>query len=138
MFDIDSQRSVKEVETLDILPDIHKTAGEEDVTDIFSFGRDNFLCWITDPDYFPAKLKSIEEEEGSEGVYESLLMCRRILFGPEKKSGIQQENNIIQFHTTPQPSFNKNFELLAKEISEEGIAATGFLYFVAAQARRRG
>lgn len=128
MFDIDSQRSVKEVETLDILPDIHKTAGEEDVTDIFSFGRDNFLCWITDPDYFPAKLKSIEEEEGSEGVYESLLMCRRILFGPEKKSGIQQENNIIQFHTTPQPSFNKNFELLAKEIS--GRRDSGYRVFI--------
>ncbi|MDD3990434.1 MAG: CarD family transcriptional regulator, partial [Bacteroidales bacterium] len=137
LFDIESQRSLKEVDSLDILPDIHNLRQQEGITDIFSFGRHEFICWITDPAYFPAKLKDIEEEQETDRdngdreenrASRSLLECRRVLFGTGSKSGILTSSYNVTFHTTPQPSFNKNFELLAEEIS--GRYNEGFKVFI--------
>jgi transcription-repair coupling factor (superfamily II helicase) len=124
IFDADTQRSAGEVDSVDIFPDIYENNVEEEVTDIFSFGRGEFICWITDPDYFNGKLESLESEmkgwNNEEKVplpvlHDSLQGGKRILFGPVSK--IADNIPSIDFHTTPQPAFNKNFELLAKEIS---------------------
>jgi len=131
VFDIETQRSVEELDTVDIFPDIHETANME-VEDIFTFSNDSATVWITDEEYFCSQIKLIDEHRGDEehiigyeNFSDRLSKQKRALFAPVTRH-YENEYRIV-FHTTPQPVFNKNFELLAGDISrrmEEGYDVT--------------
>jgi len=131
VFDIDSQRTIEEQEAIEIFPNINEGNTSEEVTDIFTFAGENSAVWITDAEYFSGQIETIFNlrREGENLIspedYENLVAERkRVLFGPVSPVYKVDYSKKIQFHTTPQPSFNKNFELLAREIdqkNEEGF-----------------
>ena len=126
VFDIDSQRTIEEQETIEIFPNINEGNTSEEVTDIFTFAGENSAVWITDAEYFSGQIETIfnlrraEDNFISPEDYEKLIAERkRVLFSPLSPVYKVEYSKKIQFHTTPQPSFNKNFELLAREIDQK-------------------
>lgn len=126
VFDIDSQRTIEEQETIEIFPNINEGNTSEEVTDIFTFAGENSAVWITDAEYFSGQIETIFNLRRAEGNfispedYEKLIAERkRVLFSPLSPVYKVEYSKKIQFHTTPQPSFNKNFELLAREIDQK-------------------
>lgn len=123
VFDIETQRSAEERESIEIFPDIFEME-ESSRENIFNFSGSSSVLWITDEPWFRSQIKLIEDHK-TEG--EKLLTYtefvditqsrKRVLFGPLQ--GDYKEYETVLFHTTPQPVFNKNFELLAREISQK-------------------
>lgn len=151
IFDIDSQRSLEEVESIEIFPDIYESENVE-LEDIFTYAGKNSTVWVNDQEYFSGQLKllsqissaqksattNIESKSaevnfddkkkesndyiesrvfGFENFKEVLDSHKSFLFAPVTREFENIER--IEFHTTPQPVFNKNFELLARDISEK-------------------
>ena len=124
IFEIDSQRSLEELETIEIFPNIYEGNKDEELTNIFAFAGKPSTIWITDVEYFTRQIKTIKELEKQD---ERLITPaqfdietgnnRSVLFGPVPKSF--ETKKIIKFHTSPQPSFNKNFDLLAADIDNK-------------------
>ena len=122
VFDIETQGSVEECDSVEIFPDIHREGVNTEFEDIFSFANGEIVLWIDDEAYFKAQIgllrKEAEAEDRSLSVerFEEVLEThKKILFSPQTGTKVPKER--ISFHTTPQPSFNKNFELLAEDIS---------------------
>ncbi|MFA6770287.1 MAG: transcription-repair coupling factor [Bacteroidales bacterium] len=130
VFDIDTQRSLEEVESIDIFPDIYDNENIE-LEDIFSYLGEDATIWVNDEEYFSAQLdllaQSSSKQESSdyiesrsfgfENFKEVLEKHKTFLFAPVTRE--YENNQRIQFHTVPQPVFNKNFELLARDISQK-------------------
>lgn len=124
VFDIDTQRTAEERNFVEIFPDITLGNKEEELTNLFEFAGGNSLIWVSDPEYFHKQIETIWDLAAVKGglfspqEYESITRSSsRVLFGPLSLSfqkGDTARN--ITFHTSPQPSFNKNFDLLAAEI----------------------
>ena len=124
VFDIDTQRTAEERNFVEIFPDITLGNKEEELTNLFEFAGGNSLIWVSDPEYFHKQIETIWDLAAEKGglfspqEYESITRSSsRVLFGPLSLSF--QKGDIarnITFHTSPQPSFNKNFDLLAAEI----------------------
>ena len=127
VFDIDTQRSVERRNSIDIYPNIHNLKGEVELEDIFSYAGESATLWISDKPYFEEQIVLIENHSTEDErilttvSFDKIVESRRrILFAPEadrQRKSLQEEQ--ISFHTTPQPSFNKNFELLAKDIAQK-------------------
>ena len=137
VFEIDSQRTAEEREFAEIFPDIVQDASSEELTNIFDFAGDESVVWISDADYFRKQLEAIVELSGdrerllSLQSYEALLSgMKRVIFGPLSLSSQREMSaSLLTFHTSPQPSFNKNFDLLAAEIerrNKEGYTVSIF------------
>ncbi|EKD32591.1 MAG: hypothetical protein ACD_77C00040G0004 [uncultured bacterium] len=129
IFEIDNQRSQEELLTIEIFPNIYEGNKDEELTNIFSFAGVPSTIWITDVEYFTQQIKTIKELERDglrqlepDSFIREIKSSKTIYFGPVPKS-IQTERT-IKFHTSPQPVFNKNFDLLARDIdnrTEEGF-----------------
>ena len=149
VFDIDSQRSLEEVESIEIFPDIYESENIE-LEDIFSYAGKDTTVWVNDQEYFAGQLKIISQvvvqdnsgskkigseksersiRDSSESDYieervfrednfkEVLEKYKSFLFAPVTREFKNCER--IEFHTVPQPVFKKNFELLARDISQK-------------------
>lgn len=124
VFDIDSQRTVEERDFVEIFPDIAESLKEADQTNIFEFSGKDSLIWISDAEYFEKQIEAIYELSSDKSRalspkdYEEITAdMRRALFGPLSVTYKPESiSRTINFHTSPQPSFNKNFDLLAAEI----------------------
>lgn len=107
IFDIDSQRSVQEVNSVDILPNITDRLSESTIT-IFDFCQNKSTLWISDVDYLLGKFDKT--------FFNNIISSHKtFLFSPViENSSIYSK--IVEFDTAPQPLFNKNFSLLAEDI----------------------
>lgn len=122
-FDIETQRSTGELENIDIFPNIYEGNQKADLVDYFTFTKEESIVWVTDYDYFTQQITLLKEHQregeellGKESFIRSLERHKRVFFGPLPKDISTQR--VLAYHTTPQPTFNKNFELLAKDISD--------------------
>ncbi len=122
VFDIDTQRSEEERESIEIFPDIFEME-ESNRENIFEFSGRGATLWITEEPWFGSQIKLIEDHKGQDEALlgyneyvKEVSRHKRVLFGPLQ--GDLSSYQIISFHTTPQPVFNKNFELLARDISQ--------------------
>lgn len=124
VFDIDSQRTAEETEGIEILPDILTSAGQPGVS-IFDFMGKDVTQWLNDADWFEAQIKQIEDKSRNEeqtlslATYNRVAKTSKIIYFNSAPKGSGNYPR-VHFHTTPQPVFNKNFELLAKEIWQKG------------------
>jgi transcription-repair coupling factor (superfamily II helicase) len=116
VFDIDTQRSLEEVQQIEIFPDIYK---EEEVQteNIFDYAGGNSTLWITDYEYFKGQIGLIGNGLKEEDFQSIAGNHCTFLFAPVTREFDNKER--ILFHTVPQPVFNKNFELLARDISQK-------------------
>jgi transcription-repair coupling factor (superfamily II helicase) len=129
-FNTDDQLSVSIHKQISIIPNIQDISIEE-INDSFTdFLPPSALIWIEDADYIREKINNIffqtsqREESGQISDKKEIVMtgnyfldkCKnfRVLeFGKHK---IFEPEARFEFHTEPQPVFNKNFELLAGRI----------------------
>jgi len=135
-FDPTSQLSVKEKDEIDILPDLNRIT-ETSLVPFFSLLPSNSVIWAEDILYAAEKtkhefekaenaflslsreMKHLQPEElflKSEDLMESVHQFQIIETG---KKSIFKNQECIAFHISPQPLFNKNFDLLFSNLLEQ-------------------
>jgi len=110
IFDCNTQLSKEKVQIAEIYPDLASSADDGNkmvqVTDILP---ENTLVWLDSSDMYKEK-----------PFFEGLSRFKRIYFEVPLS---RQIDDPVKFNISPQPSFNKNFELLTEDIRkrlEEG------------------
>jgi transcription-repair coupling factor (mfd) len=109
-FDTNTQRSVKDLEQIEIFPNIYDNEQftEQESVNIFDFiGEGKCTVWVND-------ITTLQGEHFKD-VEESLLKNKLICF-TQFTNG---ENKLIEYKTAVQPSFNKNFNLLLNDINNK-------------------
>ena len=101
-FDCNTQLSIDKVDRADIYPDIAAREAEEGDS-ILSLLKADTTVWLDSSDMY-------KEKE----FFPELLAFRHVYLDiPLKKQGVES----VQFNISPQPVFNKNFELLLSDIT---------------------
>ena len=109
VFDCNTQLSKEKVHKAEIYPDISCSDDEEKTVSIISLLPDDALVWLDSSDMYRSK-GFFNELEGFRRIYMELPLSR-------------QDEEAVRFSISPQPVFNKNFELLTEDIRkrlEEG------------------
>jgi len=129
-FDYENQLSVDKLEQISILPDLQKIQTEEKPVSILSFLPTDCMIWINDFSFIIdklnsefAKLQNLNDSDDTIGNHfnpgnyysngdsfakEMLQFCTlEICKKPFFNTAIS-----VEFHTSPQPVFNKNFDLI--------------------------
>lgn len=106
IFDCNTQLSVEECDTAEIFPDILAGSdAEEDSVSIAEILPEGTVVWLDSSDVYKDK-----------PFFESLSKFQRIFV--DTPLSCQNETD-IKFSITPQPVFNKNFELLTADIRQK-------------------
>lgn len=100
-FDVNTQHTFQEVDRIVIYPNI-TGEGEESVDFIQNFPKDG-IVWISDVD-------NIKEGE----------IIHKTIFMSTLRKDINFDKEIV-YNTSPQPTFNKNFEILVDDIKQREI-----------------
>jgi len=136
-FNIDTQLSTTRYESISIIPNIQQGLEGETRIDLFSYLPKNFILAFREIGFvadeielsYVGAIKNQDNEDQSispellingQTMIEQLNNFQTIEFGIKNYFSNATE---IEFHTSPQPIFNKNFELLAanlKQNSSEG------------------
>ncbi len=131
-FNISTQLSDDRLERVEILPNLNskgEEAGSERVS-LAEFAGADATWWFTDADYALRRItevrrKLISELEEPDRI-DTLLTSRTALLQDLKPARLvalhdnlkeRPATESVQFKTTPQPKFNKNFELLADDMA---------------------
>ena len=102
IFDCNTQLSKEKVERAEIYPDLSSYESEEKLISIIDILPADTLVWLDSSDMYKEK-----------SFFERMMKFRRIYM--EIPLSRQDEYN-VRFSIAPQPSFNKNFELLTEDI----------------------
>ncbi len=129
-FDISSQLSSERPDEVEIVPNMMRSGEEERVSLAHFAGKATW--WIADGDFSLRKVMDIRkrcleqasDEEDARAIASRLTSRQRLLQDLEGCSIALLKNNIrerqathnVTFDTTPQPKFNRRFELLADDI----------------------
>lgn len=150
-FDPGSQLSVESLENINIIPNIQSKLTHDERQSFFEFISSNTRLWFKD-----YQLSQDVVQKSFEKVLESFQKiihssATQIVSSPEKlfddglsfarlaetfttiefgSRFISSQPKIFEFQSTSQPSFNKNFELLAKDLNDHQIQ--GFSNFITA------
>ena len=141
-FDISSQLSAERPEAVDIIPNIHKSEESGERVSLARFAE-GATWWIGDGDFSLRKIADIrrkvlemaENEDEAQQLARKVTSRQSLLKDWESATLTLRKNNIrerqatatITFDTTPQPAFNRNFEMLADDIrwnNERGYTTT--------------
>ena len=109
IFDCNTQLSKEKVMQAEIYPDLTSSSDEESMTGISSVLPEDTLLWLDSSDMYKGK-----------DFFPSLMRFRRIYMELPLS---RQDEDAVKFSISPQPTFNKNFELLTEDIRkrlEEG------------------
>ena len=102
IFDCNTQLSKEKVHVAEIYPDIAVSDGEGEMTSICSILPEDALIWMDSSDMYRNK-DFFNELERFTRIYMELPLSR-------------QDEDAVRFRISPQPVFNKNFELLTEDI----------------------
>ena len=102
VFDCNTQLSKEKVHTAEIYPDIVASDDEGGLSSICSIIPEDALIWLDSSDMYKNK-EFFQELEGFIRIYMELPLSR-------------QDEDAVRFSISPQPVFNKNFELLTEDI----------------------
>lgn len=147
-FDPSTQLSVNKMTKATIVPNVSQRSSEESRISLLEFISPEAMIWLRDTagvmEVFSkelekaqtqySKLNGITHHQKPEELYTEkedlvrLLQNRFVLeFGAQRKF---VESHVIEFSMNPQPAFNKNFDLLGENLSNNEKA--GFINLVAA------
>ncbi|MCF8236435.1 MAG: transcription-repair coupling factor [Bacteroidales bacterium] len=136
-FDPVSQLSKYKVERITIIPNVQDRSIRESRQSFLEYLPKNTLIWVDDPDFILDQIHN--ENEKARGAYQALEEIHKVN-PPEElfNSGEDFYRNllnykliefgkhfhfsnlpVIEYDIAPQPSFNKNFELLIKDLKEK-------------------
>ena len=153
-FNIADQLSIEQLKQIVLLPNMQERAFIEEREAILQYLPDTTAVWLTDMAFFAAQVdkeydRAIEgfekmQAEGeevtalkpellfskSDELLASLIKHPTVEFGVSSKlSTLNSQLSTLNFHTKPQPVFNKNFNLLIDDINahkEEGYRVIVF------------
>lgn len=148
-FDIETQLSLQKFDEIVIIPDFKGSLVREAKVSFLEFIPENTLIWLKDASYTAGRIENIyavtgrnyrdntglNDEKASEVIRE-LLIDRKVFldklsgfstieFGHHFMSG---PSHVFEFKTSPQPAFNKNFDLLITNLYEH--ECSGYLSFI--------
>jgi transcription-repair coupling factor (superfamily II helicase) len=134
IFDIDTQRSLETVKKVNIIPNIQwETEMGEKRISFLEYIPQGTRLWMDNPELVADHMESLynrtELEEESERKIDKAKFLKS---GSEIRAQMEQFPQVIfgianrledqkpwQFHTSPQPAFQKNFELLTSHLQEQ-------------------
>ncbi len=102
IFDCNTQLSKEKVDRAEIYPDLSSYESEEKLISIIDILPEDTLVWLDSSDMYKEK-----------SFFERMTKFRRIYMEIPLS---RQDEESIRFSIAPQPSFNKNFELLTEDI----------------------
>lgn len=130
-FDASSQLSVEKLKEISVIPNIQDITIEQTVETITEFLPPSAVIWTQDFEYLRDKLNTIyfstwsreeidpsrKKEHAITGNHlaDSVARLRTVEFGSKEFFG---SINKFRFQTEPQPSFNKNFDLLGSRLMD--------------------
>ncbi len=115
-FDINTQRSIDNIDHIDIFPNIYEgdEFEEQDKVSVFEFVEKECFVWID-------KYINVSTDEFKERMAEAERFKNIYFEDPAKGITEGRSNNYreIKYNTSLQPSFNKNFDLLLNDIKDK-------------------
>ena len=148
-FNPTTQLSIRDIKKISIIPDVNGEYSADDKVSVFKVFKEDTIIWMQSADMLVDKIKSCYEKaeqwssqlqlETSDEMLFSLLKERafikpeqiigeiepyRIIFLSHLPEGLKPDHT-LKVNTLPQPSFNKNFNLLIENLNDnekEGIA----------------
>jgi transcription-repair coupling factor (superfamily II helicase) len=137
-FDVESQLSLEPVKKISILPNVKDLTGEKQSYSLFKLLQSSFLVWVNNLDYLVHRINDLyrltdfhTDEEGETSAFKNLSKDTWMVTGDQIKQDIseftmlefgktsfEKDAEVVDFNTTPQPVFNKNFDLLAEDLSK--------------------
>ncbi len=140
-FNISSQLSQDKLQEAEIIPNLHVRGGAG-VSYVEAAGEASY--WFFDADYALRRVDDVRRkllaEAGEPAEADRLLTSRRQLLGAlaGRRLFVQRDTlperpatSAVEFRTTPQPKFNKNFELLADDLAS--AAQKGYRTYILSQ-----
>ncbi len=131
-FNVDTQLSEENMTQVEIISNLQdNTPGN--ACSLFEFAGVDTLLWADEPDYLLGTVDTMAQHENAQGKVISKAEIERAfrshplyLLSPLQHT---TPDTTITFNTTPQPTFNKNFELLATDIAERSnIGYTTYIF----------
>ena len=131
-FNISSQLSHDKVEQVEIIPNMNSTEVEK--VSLARFAGDDVTFWYYDAEFVLKKVNDLrrkvlgEMEEPSKidtlltsrnGLLQDMAECRMCLLRDNLKERVA--DTTITFSTTPQPKFNKKFDILADDMEDSAL-----------------
>ena len=101
IFDCNTQLSKEKSESAEIMSDIVASSDADSTVSIVSALPDETLIWLDSSDMY-----------SNEPFFAEMSSFRKVFID----TPISEKRNDVRFSISPQPSFNKNFELLAEDI----------------------
>lgn len=142
-FDPESQISQKKITSLNIIPNINEQFDRDAYADIFEFLPKDLTIWIEDIESFKDILQTysasaLDEFErlqvvdvnakhpfnnktfeqfftATDSLIEQFSKYNLVVFSSKKQS---IELDVVEFNSSPQPDFNRNFELLIENLQQ--------------------
>ena len=131
-FNISSQLSHDKVEQVEIIPNMNTSEVEK--VSLARFAGEDVTFWYYDAEYVLKRVNDLrrkvlgEMEEPSKidtlltsrnGLLQDMAECRMCLLRDNLKERVADVS--IQFATTPQPKFNKKFDILADDMEDSAL-----------------
>lgn len=139
-FNPSDQLSIRSIQKISIIPNVSKKFGKDQKISVFKAIQGSSIVWVKDfemlldklqmcfdeAEKFASRIKGKDDEELEEvfeerafiypkDVLEEISSCDIILL---KRSQVDVSTELeIKYKSAPQPSFNKNFNLLIKDLS---------------------
>ena len=145
-FDIASQLSTERLDHIEIVPNLKQSVNAGKSVSLPEFAGAGTTWWADDMDYALRRVddirkKMLAEAEEPREVDSRVASRKQILAGMRNNSlfirrGIPAEitvSSAIEFSTTPQPSFNKQYAILADDIATHN--AEGFTTYILSENR---
>jgi transcription-repair coupling factor (superfamily II helicase) len=121
-FNVDTQLSEEVMESFEIIANLQEKSQVNLNSSLFEFAGDRQMCWVEDPRFLLDTLAQLAEQDGAAGhlitpeeTLNALKAHHAVCFASPPEG--MAPHRTIAFNTLPQPSFNKNFDLLAADIS---------------------
>ncbi len=147
-FEPDTQLSVAMMQRATIVPDVSNRPSEETRISLIEFMPESTVLWIRDTNGLFAKAENELEKAGKQfeklkGVFAHSkpeeLFCTKneLLVSVEKKQLVEigsqrkfMDSEVVNFDMEPQPAFNKNFDMLGTNLSNN--VRSGYTTVIAA------
>lgn len=125
-FDVENQISVKEVDSVAIIPDLHFKNQDKAKSSIFSFFNEKPKLFIKDFAVYENIINQFfSETEDPERFFSFNELLSNLNQYNIIEAGLNkyyEKSVVYEFNTIPQPAFNKNFELLGCDLIDKSSA----------------
>jgi transcription-repair coupling factor (superfamily II helicase) len=122
-FDLNTQLSDEKIDAISIVPNLKHVAQTETKESFFEFIDTSTVLWVNNAGFTHELIDNLRDN--SDELLDKIISgtsftgqlknFRTVYFN---RLGIPSKNIEIEFNTVPQPTFNKNFEMLARNFRE--------------------